>query len=167
MTEFILCSNSHSDAILTANLMRSPCLKTTRLHVEKSADSASRGYNRAIDASDEPILVFLHHDVFLPRGWDALLRARIAQIEAADPDWAVLGAFGLEADQSECGPVWSSSLGVIIGRVSLAPKPVQARDEFMIVVRRASGIRFDDALPGWHLYGTDIVQTALPRGHGV
>ena len=32
--------------------------------------------------------------------------------------------------------------------------------------RRASGLRFDEALPGWHMYGTDIVQTARAAGQG-
>jgi hypothetical protein len=167
MSDLVLCCNSHSSVIRAASLARSPCTKTVGLHVEERAVSASTGYNRAIDASDEPILVFLHHDVFLPQGWDALLRARIAQIEAVDPNWAVLGAFGLAADHSGWGPVWSSSLGEIIGRVGLAPTPAYTVDEMLIVVRRASGIRFDDAMPGWHLYGTDLAQTAIAWGLGV
>ncbi len=167
MTEFILCSNSHSSAIRAANLTRSPCTTTIALHVEERAESASKGYNRAIDASHQPILVFLHHDVFLPQGWEVLLRARIAQIEAIDPNWAVLGAFGVGSGHSHWGPVWSSSLGQILGRVPLAPVPAQALDELLIVVKRASGIRFDGALPGWHLYGTDIAQTAIAQGLGV
>jgi glycosyltransferase involved in cell wall biosynthesis len=167
MADFILCCNSHSRAIRAANLDRSPCTSTTPVRIEERAETASVGYNRAIDASDEPILVFLHHDVYLPQGWDALLRARIAEIEAVDPNWAVLGAYGLAPDHSAWGPVWSSSLGMILGRVPLAPTPAEAVDEMLIVVRRASGIRFDETLPGWHLYGTDIAQTALARGLGV
>ncbi len=81
-----------------------------------------------------------------------------------DPDWALLGAFGVGLDGAHIGPVWSSSLGMIVGRVPMAPVPVQSYDEMVIVLRRASGIRFDDGLPGWHMYGTDIVQTAPRRG---
>jgi hypothetical protein len=47
----------------------------------------------------------------------------------------------------------------------MAPVPVQSLDELLIVLRRDSGLRFDDALPGWHLYGTDIVAAA--RAHGL
>ncbi|MBA3908283.1 MAG: hypothetical protein C0524_00060 [Rhodobacter sp.] len=47
------------------------------------------------------------------------------------------------------------------------PMPCASLDELLIVLRRASGIRFDDAMPGWHLYGTDIAQTAISQGKGV
>ena len=37
-------------------------------------------------------------------------------------------------------------------------------DELVIVLRRASGCAFDPNLPDFHLYGTDIVQTARRNG---
>ena len=43
---------------------------------------------------------------------------------------------------------------------------VQSLDELLIVLRRSSGLRFDPDLPHFHLYGTDIVQTALASGKG-
>ena len=39
-------------------------------------------------------------------------------------------------------------------------------DELLIVLRIGSGLRFDERLPGFHLHGTDIVQSALHRGLG-
>ncbi|MBN8631085.1 MAG: hypothetical protein J0L76_09555 [Rhodobacterales bacterium] len=167
MANFALCANSHSVEIRSANLDRSPCAGLWTYRVEEAAVSASIGYNRAIDATSEPVLVFAHHDVFLPAGWDLLLQARIAEVEAKDPDWAVIGAYGVAADGLGWGPVWSSSLGGFSGLVPLSPMPVRSLDEMLIVVRRASGVRFDDALPGWHLYGTDITLTAIAMGKGV
>lgn len=167
MTKYVLCANSHSPAIRSANLARSRLAKTGRFRVEEAAPSASLGYNRSIDATEEPILIFAHHDVFLPEGWETLLDARIRQIEAVDPNWAVLGSFGLGPDGTGWGPVWSSSLGQIVGRVPFAPMPATSLDELLIVIRRASGVRFDDAMPGWHMYGTDIAQTAISQGKGV
>ncbi len=167
MAKYVLCANSHSSAIRSANLARSPCAKSWRFRVEDSAPSASIGYNRAIDATDEPILVFAHHDVFLPDGWDILLDARIAEIGASDPNWAVLGAYGLGPGGIGWGPVWSSSLGQIVGRVPQTPMPATSLDELLIVLRRSSGVRFDDQLPGWHMYGTDIAQNAILLGKGV
>ncbi|MGB8811688.1 MAG: hypothetical protein WCC57_00725, partial [Paracoccaceae bacterium] len=159
---------SHSPAILEANLKLSPMLATgaMKLHVETDAPSASIAYNRVLDATTEDIIVFAHHDVFLPEGWDDLLRARIAELTAHDPNWALLGAFGVGMDVRPFGPVWSSSLGMIVGRVPLTPEPVQSFDELLIVLRRDSGLRFDEALPDWHMYGTDIVQTAWAAGKG-
>jgi hypothetical protein len=164
MSQFAIICASHDDAILQANLARSPCLATVPLHVENGAPSASIAYNRGLGATTAPILIFAHHDVYLPPGWDSLLQRRIEELEAIDPKWALFGTFGVGFDAAHIGPVWSSSLGQIVGRVPLQPQHVQSFDELLIVMRRDAGIRWDEALPGWHMYGTDIVTTARAKG---
>jgi len=163
MSQIVLACASHSEPILAANLGRSPLLAEVPLHVERDAPSAAIAYNRALAATSAPVVVFAHHDVFLPPGWDSLLAARLAELP---PDWALFGSFGMGLDGAPIGPVWSSSLGMIVGRVPMTPAPVQAFDELLIVLRRSSGLRFDEALPGWHMYGTDIAQTARAAGQG-
>ena len=164
----IICA-SHNEDILNANLACSPLIASgsVPLHVERGAASAAIAYNRALDATDADIVVFAHHDVYLPKGWDSVLTRRIAEIAAFDADWALFGPFGVGLDAAPIGPVWSSSLGMIIGRVPLKPTKVQSYDELMIILRRSSGLRFDETLPGWHLYGTDIVTAARARGFNV
>lgn len=164
MTRFALACASHSEAILQANLARSPCLARIPLHVERGARSAAAAYNAALDATDAEVVIFAHHDVYLPQGWDRLLETRLAEVQALDPDWALYGAFGVGLDAAHVGPVWSSSLGQIVGRVPMAPVQVQSYDELLIILRRASGLRFDQSLAGWHFYGTDIVTEARARG---
>lgn len=166
MTDFILAAACNSESILSANLARSPLLAQYGLQAEWGASSAAEAYNRALQATSAPIIVFAHQDVYLPRGWDEILAARIREVTAIDPDWALIGAFGVGLDGAHHGPVWSSSLGQIVGRVSALPQPVQSYDEMLIVLRRASGLRFDEGLPGWHMYGTDIVTQARARGLG-
>ena len=163
MTQFDLACASHSPAILSANLGRSPLLATRSLHIESNAPSAAIAYNRALEATTAPVVVFAHHDVYLPPGWDGVLAARLAELT---PDRAEFGSFGIGLDGAHIGPVWSSSLGMIVGRVPMAPAPVQAFDELLIVLNRASNLRFDESLPGWHMYGTDIAQTARAAGFG-
>lgn len=164
---FQIACASNSDAILAANLAASPCLSEgISLHVERGAASAAVAYNRALDATTGDVVVFAHHDVYLPKGWDALLSARLDELTRLHPDWGVAGAFGIGADSRQFGPVWTSSLGQIIGRVPLHPEPVISFDEMLIVLRRASGLRFDDSQPGWHMYGTDIVCRARAAGKG-
>jgi hypothetical protein len=166
--KFVVAAASNNTAILDANLRRSPAIAdgVLPLHVEHNARSATLAYNAALDATDADVIIFTHHDVYLPRGWETLLKARIAEVERMDPKWAVLGAFGVANDGTTFGPVWSTSLGSIVGRVSAEPVAVQSFDELLIVLRRASGVRFDPALPGFHLYGTDVAQTARQRGLG-
>lgn len=166
MAEFVIAAACNSEAVLGANLARSPLLETVALHTEWNAPSAAAAYNRALDATSAPVVVLAHQDVYLPLGWDALLARRIAEVAALDPDWGLIGAFGVALDGAHYGPVWSSSLGQIVGRVPMAPVPVQSYDEMVIVLRRASGLRFDERLPGWHMYGTDIVTEARSRGIG-
>jgi hypothetical protein len=42
--------------------------------------------------------------------------------------------------------------------------PIQTLDEIVLVFRRSSGLRFDDNLPHFHLYGTDICLRAARMG---
>lgn len=160
-----LACASHSDTILSENLLRSPEVVSGALpcHIESGAASASVAYNRALDATGADVVIFAHHDVYLPEGWQTLLARRLAELPA---DWALFGAFGVGLDAAHIGPVWSSSLGQIVGRVPLTPQPVQSFDELLIVMRRDAGLRWDEALPGWHFYGTDIVATARAAGCG-
>lgn len=157
---------SNNAEILGRNLLRSPMLQGAgiELHVERDPSSAATAYNRGLGGTTAEVVVFAHHDVFLPAGWDALLAKRIRDVERQDPDWGLIGAFGIGLDGQEYGPVWSSSIGRIIGRVPLDPVPAQSYDELLIVMRRESGLRFDEAMPWFHFYGTDIVQTARAAG---
>jgi glycosyltransferase involved in cell wall biosynthesis len=167
MTAISLVCASNSDAILAANLVASPGLaRGVTLHVERNAPTAAIAYNRGLDATDGEIVVFAHHDVYLPRGWVDLLTHRLADLTRRHPDWALTGAFGVAADRRQFGPVWTSSLGQIVGRVPMQPEPVHSFDELLIVLRRSSGLRFDDLQPGWHMYGTDIVCRARQAGLG-
>ena len=164
--QFDLVCASHDDGILTANLQRSPMVAggAVPLHLERNAPNAAVACNRLLDATSAPVVVFCHHDVYLPQGWDRLLATRLAEIAAHDPNWALFGPFGVGLDAAHIGPVWSSSLGQIVGRVPTTPVEVQSFDEMVIILRRDSGLRFDETLPGWHLYGTDIVTQARARG---
>lgn len=161
----IIACASNSDDILGANLAASPVIgDRLALHVQRNAPSATIAYNRAIDATDADVVVFAHHDVYLPKGWDIVLANRLAELDRHDPDWALAGAFGVASNSKQFGPVWTSSLGQIIGHVPMGPEPVNSFDEMLIVLRRSSGLRFDEQFPGWHMYGTDIVCQARAAG---
>ncbi|WP_071798249.1 hypothetical protein [Natronohydrobacter thiooxidans] len=161
----LICASNNA-GILGDNLARSPLLESLPLSVIEGAASAAKAYAQGMSETSEDILIFLHHDIYLPPGWDALLRARIAEVAARDPDWALIGAYGVDDHARGWGPVWSSSLGQIVGHVALSPQPVQSFDELLIVMRRSAGLTWDTDLPGWHLYGTDIVTQARAKGLG-
>lgn len=165
---FCVVVASNDEACLQQNLMASEMVGKGGLpvHVERGAASAALAYNRGINATDAPIIIFAHQDVYFPPGWDQRLGEAIAELEKQDPNWALLAPFGVAADGYLIGPVWSSSLGRIVGRAPNGFEPVQSFDELVIILRRDSGLCFDPDLPGFHMYGTDIVQTARARGLG-
>lgn len=161
----VVCNNDQS---LALNLQASDMVRdeVVNLHVERNATSASVAYNRALDKTDGDIVIFAHQDVYFPPGWETRLQNAIGKVEKTDPNWALIGCIGMSNSAEHVGQVWSTSLGAVVGLNADTPEPVQSFDELVIVLRRASAVRFDPNLPEFHLYGTDIVQTALASGKG-
>jgi hypothetical protein len=156
----------NDETILAENLRLSPDLGSVRLVEMRAQPSAAIAYNRGADMAGADVLVFAHQDVYLPAGWVGRLHAHIARIEATHGAWGMLGVYGVRADGTHVGHCWSSGLQRELGGPFAEPVPIVSADELVLVVNGRSGLRFDEALPGFHLYGTDIAQTSLERGLG-
>ena len=158
----------NNEEILRDNLGASPVFQDAglALRAERGHDSAGRAYNHALDRTEAEIVVFAHQDVYLPEAWCRKLRAAIETLEARRENWAVLGIVGVDRSGALVGRSWSNGLHLEIDTHLTAPTAAQAVDELVIVLNRASGLRFDAELPGFHLYGTDLVQSALAAGLG-
>ena len=151
---------------LDSCLKRSPDIEggdlTLRTYVGFNA--AGVAYNRALEESDKEYLVLVHQDVYLPAGYAQQLRTEIEKLETIDPNWVVAGPIGLDRQKDLRGMVWASSLQRTIGERIAEPVPSICLDELLLVVRRASGVRFDEELPGFHMFGTDIIHIANTMG---
>jgi len=157
----------NDDAILAANLAQSPDLALTGPVLEmRGCRSAAEAYNRGLDASDGDVTIFAHQDVYLPAGWLARLDKALVALDVSHPHWGVIGVYGVTPTGQHVGECWSTGLGRLLGGRLDEPVAVGALDELVIILRRDPRLRFDPALPGFHLYGTDIVQTALTAGFG-
>ncbi len=158
----------NDEDVLAANLLRSPMLARddVRFHARRGFHSASRAYDDALSDCTADIVVFAHQDVYLPEGWQAQLMAQVAQVAQRDPEWGVLGVYGVTAQGRHAGCVWNSGLQRVLGAPFEQPVPVQSVDEALVVLRRHSGLNFDPKMPGYHLYAADLVQSALDRGLG-
>ena len=156
-------SASNNRDVLERNLCRSPMIASgsVPLHIEWQAPSASIAYNRGWDATTSEYVVFAHQDVYFPLGWDVRLRSCIELLQRLDPNWALIGSFGVDARGIGFGPVWSTSIGCIVGRIATKPVVVQSFDELLMIGRRSAAIRFDEKAPNFHFYGLDAVQTAI------
>ena len=158
---FVVCCDDTDQ--LESNLRRSPCLDPGTPHeliVLRDQASAAEGYHAGWEQATGELVVFVHQDTYLPRGWDSQL---IEQFEAAERRYGpigVAGAFGCAVDGGAPTP-----LGRIITRQQTldlpTPLPASATgvDDALLVMRRDSPLRFDPTL-GFHLCGVDLALQA-------
>lgn len=155
-------------AILAGCLLRSPDIAAGRVPVIdiEGAKSMPEAYNRGLDQTDRRLCIFAHQDVYLPRGWLDRAIDALNDLTRRHPDWEVAGPHGVRADGVQLGRIWDVMLDRELGDRLPAPAAVGSFDEMVLILRRPDGYRFDMQLPHFHLYGTDIAQTALTSGRG-
>jgi hypothetical protein len=161
---FVTATNN--DEILRNNLMASPCLLGKHNHqvlIQRGFISASKAYNDAILRSDNNLIVFAHQDVVFPKLWLSDLDHALCCLEHIDPQWGVLGCYGETLNDNGRGYVYSPGRG-ILGKPLDQPSPVQTLDEIVLIIRKSSGLQFDQTLPHFHFYGADICMAAFERG---
>lgn len=152
-------------ATLRSSLLRSPELEGAKQVVVKEGyASAGLAYNAGLEDASSELLVFVHQDVYLPAGWFKAMDAAIEVLGSQDPNWGVLGVFGITKAGPAAGYLYSTGLQGFVGRAFAQPTEVESLDEVALVLRRESGLRFDGNLPGFHLYGADICLEAERRG---
>jgi glycosyltransferase involved in cell wall biosynthesis len=161
---FVVSVNNR--AVFQNNFLASPCLgqlKNRQILVQEGFSSAAKAYNCAIDRAANDLIVFCHQDIVLPKEWLSQLDDALDYLEVQDPNWGVLGSYGKTQDGRGWGHVYSSGRGVI-GKALARPVAIQTLDEIVLILRKSSGLRFDNALPHFHFYGTDICLRAMTRG---
>ncbi len=167
MTRFHLAAAVNDRKILAQCLARSPdvCSGELGLDIYEHYPTAGAAYNAALDAAaDATYVLFAHQDVYLPTGSLARLVNQLKQLDAIAPNWAVAGVIGGDAARNLVGETWCSGHNRILGARSANPIQVETLDEMLLIVRTASGLRFDPELPSFHLYGADIILTAQKAG---
>jgi hypothetical protein len=152
--------------LLRDNLLMSPCFCEANGHqilVQEKFLSAASAYNDAIQKSLNDFIVFCHQDIVLPHYWISQLEQALFWLEANDPTWGVLGCYGKTSDGTGWGHIYSSGRGVM-GRRLEYPVGVQTLDEVVLIIRKSSGLLFNEYLPNFHLYGADICLAAAEQG---
>jgi hypothetical protein len=161
---FVVAMNDRD--VLGKNLLASPCLQGAHPHqliIQEGFCSAATAYNDALSRATNEIIVLVHQDVFLPTSWLAQVNTALESLAEEDPEWGVLGCWGVNHAGEGLGHVYTPGQGVI-GKSLRDPVRVQTLDELVLIVRKSSGLRFDTNLPSFHLYGTDICMAATSRG---
>jgi len=138
-------------------------------------------YAEAQGKAKNDLLVFLHSDVMLPEGWYTDFMSKLAILETKDPNWGVLGTagvpvgwiylidpaipFAIRGERNAESKIASSIIDCMSERTGgVDSLPVQSLDEHLLVLRRASPPLIDAKLPGFDLYGLDIVLSARKLG---
>ncbi|WP_174280300.1 acyl esterase [Sphingomonas bacterium] len=135
------------------------CIDNSRGNVH----DAFTGYNAFLVEARGEFVILTHQDVELCFDDRATLEARLRELTARDPGWALCGNAG----------------GIAVGRVAMRitdphgdditlgdlPQPVTALDENFLVVRRDANLCLSRDLSGYHMYGADLCVMADILGH--
>lgn len=152
--------------VFRTNFEASPALRNgakPNIIVQEGFRSAAQAYNDAIRQSASDLIVFAHQDVILPEHWLFELRNAVERLDSDNPNWGVLGCWGVKSDGSFAGHIYSTGLG-ILGRAFDHPVRVQTLDEVVLILRKSSGIRFDERIGGYHFYGSAVCMAASLLG---
>src|SRR5687767_5784497 len=96
LMKWALVTATNNDLLLQSCLAASPCVERAQeFHVMRGFESAGKAYNQAIRQSNAPIVVFAHQDIYLPNDWDDQVASAIEKISQVDPNWGVLGVYGI------------------------------------------------------------------------
>jgi glycosyltransferase involved in cell wall biosynthesis len=167
LSDWSLIVAVNNEAVLRTTLLASPDIDSHCQLIRKSGfDSAGSAYNSGLSEATSEVVVFAHQDVYLPKGWKANLSRALQALETTDPNWGVLGVFGVSRGSTTemRGHCYSTGLNRVLGEPFDNPIEANVLDELLLVLRRSSGLRFDDRLPNFHLYGADICLRARADG---
>lgn len=156
----------NSQQVLEQCLAHSPDIASgiVPLRIYEGYQIAALAYNKALAECDAEWLVLAHQDVYLPKGFIARAVEALTHLSEVAPDWAVAGLVGATNDRNIHGRIWCSGNGGEIGDGAALPARVITLDELVLIIRTDAGLQFDDQLPGFHMYGADIVLQAEAQG---
>ena len=166
MSYRIVVAVHNDEAVLHSTLLRSPILsQPNRLMCQRNFPTVGAAYNAAINECDDEYLVFVHPDVYLPCTWHDDFERSISWLQENDPNWGVLGLFGVASDGSRHGFTFSTGIGSFLGIPFSQPREIRTVDEFVFILRRESGLAFDQNLPTAqnHFAATDLCLAAKQR----
>jgi hypothetical protein len=156
---------ANSEDLLRKNLLQSREVELAKeIVIKRDAFNIGKAYNAGLAECTAEIVVFAHQDVYLPAGWTNNLYLAIKRLTLENPNWGVVGTFGMTAFGNGAGYVYSTGLRGFVGQSFINPIQVRTLDEMLLILRRSAGLSFDEELPGFHLYGTDICLEAENHG---
>ncbi|HTD99401.1 MAG TPA: hypothetical protein VK668_08935 [Mucilaginibacter sp.] len=124
---------------------------------------AYEGINLFLQNADAEYVLICHQDILLQFDKRADLDQRIAELDAIDKTWAVLGNAGTNNPYLLSMKMTHADL--VTHKVGVLPSKVNSLDENFILVKKSANIALSRDLAGFHLYGTDICLVAACLGY--
>ncbi|NOR69470.1 MAG: hypothetical protein GQ532_07210 [Methylomarinum sp.] len=122
-----------------------------------------KALNEGIEKAQHDLIAVVHEDVLLQPEWQATLESSLRALEHYDPNWALVGSVGWQADGTIQGH-WSDPHTYSRSYADLPFSKVTRLDEQLLLFRKSSGLRFDNDLPNIHTVGQDLVMNLEKRG---
>jgi hypothetical protein len=163
--QWSVISAVNDERVLKTSLLASPGIQSAaEVILQRDHPSAPTAYNDAIKKATTDLLVFVHQDVYLPEGWIDTVKKTVETLSEQDPNWGVLGVWGaVDYSNQPIGYLWWTGNWGAKNPFEGA-KEIVSLDEAVLIFRKSSGLVFDERLPGYHLYGTDICMDARRLG---
>lgn len=132
-------------------------LDNTQSQFSSAAESLNFGSNKA----NCDYLMFIHQDVTFSSDWLTNVLEQISCVEKINKQWGVIGLMGMGK-----GGRYSGHITDLHGHLYQPPLPheVESLDEVCLIIRKKSGLCFDESLGGFHLYGADLCLQAMTKG---
>lgn len=167
----------NKEDVLQRNVLRSRAYLDGRHEFifQRGYNNVALAYNDAVRGARNALLVFCHQDVFFPDSWERDFFSQLDKVESMDPDWGVLGSYGVQLTHFAHGRngirfVGDHRLTVAGGRFVIddrypasLPQEVATLDEELLVVSKEHAT-FDENIPNNHFYGADLCLQAALRG---
>ena len=160
-----LISAVNSEEVAKRCLLSSPGIQSaSEVLLQRGFSNAAAAYNSGIYNAKSDLLVFVHQDVYLPQGWLMTVQSAVDGVSKTDPDWGVMGCWGIRPSGEGAGFVYDGAWKNVLGKHFEGGLEVESLDEVVLILRKSSGLRFDPQLAGFHMYGADICLEARRRG---
>lgn len=124
---------------------------------------AYRGLNKLITQSKGDYIICCHQDVLFNKDNRNDLEKRLIEMDAFDPNWAVLGNAGGDNNLSRLCVRITDPYGDN-RKQGTFPFKASSMDENFLLLKRSANLGFSNNLTGFHFYGTDICLIAETLG---
>lgn len=128
-------------------------------------NSLSLAMMHGIEQASHELVIVIHEDVLLPKGWQNYFECTLTNLEQHDPDWAVLGSVGWIEDTVIFGH-WKdprNNMNSFLEHPNSFVKAIRL-DEQILIMQQKTMPKLDLELPGIHHIGRGLLESAQIEG---